>query len=121
MCVALWPEIIGHSVCIDGRLAVLSDADSSSLQLVEMCQSQSVWSPLCDSDWTQQDATVVCRELGYQGHSVNHTYNSSSHYHLLPLVSLYVHYKVNEKSCRLRMGAYRDGVKRKRDKIGMGL
>ena len=30
-------------------------------------------------------------------------------------------YKVNEKSCRLRMGAYRDGVKRKRDKIGMGL
>ena len=29
--------------------------------------------------------------------------------------------QVNEKSCRLRMGAYRDGVKRKRDKIGMGL
>ena len=29
--------------------------------------------------------------------------------------------QVNEKSCRLRMGAYRDGIKRKRDKIGMGL
>ena len=29
--------------------------------------------------------------------------------------------QVNEKSCRLRMGAYRDGVKRKGDKIGMGL
>ena len=29
--------------------------------------------------------------------------------------------QVNEKSCRFRMGAYRDGVKRKRDKIGMGL
>ena len=29
--------------------------------------------------------------------------------------------QVNEKSCRLRMGAYRDGVKRERDKIGMGL
>ena len=29
--------------------------------------------------------------------------------------------QVNEKSCRLRMGAYSDGVKRKRDKIGMGL
>ena len=26
--------------------------------------------------------------------------------------------QVNEKSCRLRMSAYRDGVKRKRDKIG---
>ena len=41
---------------------MVSDADNSSLQLVEMCQSQRVWSPLCDSDWTQQDATVVCRD-----------------------------------------------------------
>ena len=29
--------------------------------------------------------------------------------------------QVNEKSCRLRMGVYRYGVKRKGDKIGMGL
>ena len=29
--------------------------------------------------------------------------------------------QVNEKSCRLRMGAYRDRVKRKGDKIVMGL
>ena len=28
--------------------------------------------------------------------------------------------QVNEKSCRLTIGAYRDGVKRKGDKIGMG-
>ena len=29
--------------------------------------------------------------------------------------------QVNEKSCRLRMATYRDGVKRKGDKIGMGV
>ena len=29
--------------------------------------------------------------------------------------------QVNEKFCRLRMATYRDGVKRKGDKIGMGL
>ena len=29
--------------------------------------------------------------------------------------------QVNEKSCRLKMATYRDGVKRKGDKIGMGL
>ena len=29
--------------------------------------------------------------------------------------------RVNEKSYRLRMGAYRDGVKMKGDMIGMGL
>ena len=33
--------------------------------------------------------------------------------------SIYI--QVNEKSCRLRMGAYRDRVKMKGDKIVMGL
>ena len=40
-------------------------ADNSSLQLVEMCRNEGVWSPPCDNEWTLQDATVVCRELGY--------------------------------------------------------
>ena len=44
---------------------MVSDADNSSLQLVEMCSSEGVWSPVCDYDWTPQDATVVCRQLGY--------------------------------------------------------
>ena len=43
----------------------MRDSDNSSLQLVEMCQNEGVWSPLCDNEWTLQDATVVCRELGY--------------------------------------------------------
>ena len=38
----------------------------------------------------------------------------------IPILSLFL-LQVNEKSCRLRMGAYRDGVKRKGDKIGMGV
>ena len=29
--------------------------------------------------------------------------------------------KVNEKSCRYRMATYRDGVRRKGDKFGMGV
>ena len=34
---------------------------------------------------------------------------------------MYISTQVNKKSCRLRMATYRDGVKRKGDKIGMGL
>ena len=56
--------IIGN--CTEGKVTVSTDADGSSLQLVEMC-SNGVWSPLCDNDWTLQDVTVVCRELGYGG------------------------------------------------------
>ena len=43
---------------------MVSDVKNSSLQLVEMCSSEGVWSPVCDNNWTLQDATVVCRELG---------------------------------------------------------
>ena len=33
---------------------------------------------------------------------------------VLPIIDV----QVNEKSCRLRMGAYRDGVKRKETRLG---
>ena len=45
-------------------MTVVSDADNN--QLVEMCSSEGVCSPVCDTSWTTQDATVICRELGYQ-------------------------------------------------------
>ena len=46
---------------------MVSDVNNSSLQIVEMCSSGGVWSPVCDNNWTLQDATVVCRELEKQG------------------------------------------------------
>ena len=46
---------------------MVSDVNNNSLQLVEMCSSEGVWSPVCDNNWTLQDATVVCRELDNKG------------------------------------------------------
>jgi hypothetical protein len=51
--------------CTEGSVTVVSDVYNSSLQLVEMCSSEGVWSPVCDYNWTMDDATVVCRELEY--------------------------------------------------------
>ena len=42
--------------------------------------------------------------------------SSASQVHIILIIL-----QVNEKSSRLRMVTYRDGVKRKGDKIGMGL
>ena len=53
--------------CSKGSVTVVSDVNNSSLQLVEMCSSEEVWSPVCDTNWTLQDAIVVCRELDNQG------------------------------------------------------
>lgn len=52
--------------CEDGSLTLSSGMDGSSLQLVEMC-SRGVWSPVCAHNWTMVDASVACKELGYQG------------------------------------------------------
>ena len=51
---------------------MVSDVNNSSLQLVEMCSSEGVWSPVCDNNWTLQDATVVCRGLDNQGLTFRH-------------------------------------------------
>ena len=55
--------VAGNVTCSEGSVTI---ADSEGLQLVEMCTSEGVWSPVCDTSWTTRDATVVCRELGYQ-------------------------------------------------------
>ena len=54
-----------NSRCSEGSATVVRDSSNSSLQLVEMCSNEGVWSPVCDHDWTLEDATVVCTELGY--------------------------------------------------------
>lgn len=33
---------------------------------VEVCIN-GIWSSVCDANWTQHDATVVCNQLGYSG------------------------------------------------------
>ena len=38
------------SSCIEGSVTVVSDVYNSSLQLVEMCSSEGVWSPVCDNN-----------------------------------------------------------------------
>ena len=62
--------------CEEGSVTLSHGVNRSSVQLVEMC-SEGVWSPVCDHNWTVADASVACKELGYQG----------CHYKLFPAKS----------------------------------
>ena len=71
-------------------MTVVSDVNNSSLQLVEMCRGSGGWSPVCDSNWTLQDATVVCRELDNQGLlNKGLIYGSTLHHYVMKLLLLY--------------------------------
>ena len=46
-------------------MTAVSDIEGNYPNLVQTCGERGDWFPLCDSEWTLQDANVVCRELEY--------------------------------------------------------
>ena len=53
--------------CTDGA-ARLVGGRSSGEGTVEFCYS-GVWGSVCDDDWDENDAAVICHQLGFQGTS----------------------------------------------------
>ena len=40
--------------------------DNLAIGRVELCV-RGTWSPVCGNVWTQEDASVACRQLGFSG------------------------------------------------------
>ena len=66
--------IIKHAGCTDvGQIRLVEDHVSVSRGTVraqiQICSNQSSsaysWESLCDDNWTVEDVTVACRDLGY--------------------------------------------------------
>ena len=49
--------------CIDGAIRLIGGSVATEGR-VEVCQNDA-WGTVCDDAWTDVDASIVCRQLGY--------------------------------------------------------
>ncbi len=62
-------------LCEDGDVRLIGGTGSEGV--VQMCLGQR-WGRICDDGWSQEDASVVCRQLGHPSQGVRHY---SAHVH----------------------------------------
>ena len=54
--------------CTEGTIRLI-DGSTTTEGRVEVCQNDA-WGTVCDDGWTDVDASVVCRQLGYSRFSM---------------------------------------------------
>ena len=57
-------SIFHAAPCTTGQLQLVGGSIPNEGR-VEICIFSGVWSTVCDDSWSNTDATVVCRQLGY--------------------------------------------------------
>uniref|UniRef100_A0A1X7TY56 SRCR domain-containing protein n=1 Tax=Amphimedon queenslandica TaxID=400682 RepID=A0A1X7TY56_AMPQE len=63
-------------LCTDGDIRIVGDTSSSpSYGRVDLCVSQT-WGTICDSSWTDTEASVVCKQQGFSPYGAKATYGS---------------------------------------------
>ena len=56
-------------LCLDGAVRI-TGGRNPNMGRVEVCIN-STWGTVCDEDWDDTDAAVVCRQNGYSPHGMN--------------------------------------------------
>lgn len=57
-------------MCTDGKVR-LRGSTNELIGRVEVCVN-GTWSTVCDQDWNDNDAAVICRQLGHSSYGKNY-------------------------------------------------
>ena len=63
ICDTVLSQFLRDFECCDGAVR-LAGGNVSNEGRVEICQSGE-WKTVCDNNWSENEARVVCRQLGY--------------------------------------------------------
>ena len=61
-----------YSSCTRGDVRLMGGVSPSEGR-VEVCINRA-WGSVCQNDWDEQDASVVCQQLGHRKDGIQHTY-----------------------------------------------
>lgn len=61
------------TACTNGDVR-LTDGGSANKGRVEVCYN-GVWGGVCNDDWSQTDASVICKQLGYNLTQTSESYH----------------------------------------------
>ena len=54
------------AVCVENEIRLVGGAKESQGR-VEICRTEA-WNTICDGFWSPEEASVVCKQLGYSRH-----------------------------------------------------
>jgi hypothetical protein len=70
MCANIDLLIFFSAPCTDGDVQLAGDTRYDSFGRVEVCVD-GVWGKVCNEQWTNEDASVLCRQLGFSPYGIS--------------------------------------------------